>query len=48
MSGYCSIGSVTSPISPRMTISTEITVDSTGRFMNVVNVITVFVNQQMV
>jgi len=41
MLGYCSIGSDTSPMTPRMTMRIEITVESTGRFMNAVNVIVV-------
>ena len=42
MSGYCSIGSVARPMKPRMTMSTEITVDSTGRFMKFVKVIGIY------
>ena len=41
MSGYCSIGSDTNPMTPKMTIRMEITVESTGRFINAVNVIIV-------
>ena len=39
MSGYCSIGSVANPINPKITITTEITVERTGRLINLVNVI---------
>ena len=39
MSGYCVIGSVANPIAPRMTIRIEITVDSTGRLINLSNFI---------
>ena len=34
MSGYCVTGSVANPIKPRMTSKMEITVDSTGRLIN--------------
>jgi hypothetical protein len=37
MSGYCSIGRLTSPIVPSSTKNMEITVESTGRFMNLEN-----------
>jgi hypothetical protein len=37
MSGYWVIGSVARPISPRITIRMEITVDSTGRLINLSN-----------
>ena len=39
MSGYCAMGSDTMPIKPSNTRNTEITVESTGRCMNLVNVI---------
>ncbi len=39
MLGYCSIGSEIRPITPRMTIKMDITVDSTGRFMKLSNLI---------
>ena len=39
MSGYCVIGSVANPIAPRITIKMGITVDSTGRLMNLSNFI---------
>jgi hypothetical protein len=39
MSGYCVIGSVANPIAPKMTIRIEITVDSTGRLINLSNFI---------
>ena len=42
MSGYCSIGSVANPMKPSKTMRIEITVDSTGRFMNVVKVISIY------
>ena len=38
-SGNCSRGSDISPISPRITKNIEITVESTGRLMKFVNVI---------
>ena len=41
MLGYCSIGSDTSPIIPSRTMRIEITVESTGRLINVVKVIIV-------
>ena len=41
MLGYCSIGSDISPMTPRITIKIEITVDSTGRLINVSNLIVV-------
>ena len=34
MSGYCVTGRVAKPITPRITIKIEITVDSTGRLIN--------------
>lgn len=34
MSGYCSIGNDTKPITPNITMRIEITVDSTGRLIN--------------
>jgi hypothetical protein len=39
ISGYCSIGSEKSPITPRITVRIDITVDSTGRLIKLVNVI---------
>ena len=39
MSGYWVIGNVANPIAPRMTIKMEITVDSTGRLINLSNFI---------
>ena len=39
MLGYCSMGSDTSPMTPSKTMRIEITVDSTGRLINVVKVI---------
>ena len=39
MSGYCSIGSDTKPMVPSSTKKMDITVESTGRFMKLVNVI---------
>ena len=42
MLGYCSIGSDISPIKPSMTMRIDITVESTGRFINAVNVIVVY------
>ena len=42
MFGYCSIGSDTSPIVPRSTKKMEITVESTGRLIKLVNVIVFF------
>ena len=38
-SGYCSIGKVSSPMRPSMTMRIDITVESTGRFIKFVNVI---------
>ena len=37
MFGYCSIGSDMSPMNPRITITMEITVESTGRLINLSN-----------
>ena len=39
MSGYWVIGIDISPSAPKMTITMEITVESTGRFMNLSNLI---------
>ena len=39
MFGYCSIGSDTKPNTPRMTTTIEITVESTGRRINLSNFI---------
>ena len=39
MSGYCSIGSDTKPMVPSSTKKMDTTVESTGRFMKLVNVI---------
>ena len=42
ISGYCSMGSVTRPMNPRMTMRMEITVESTGRLMKFVKVMIFF------
>ena len=39
MLGYCSIGSDTKPMTPRITTRIEITVESTGRLINLSNFI---------
>ena len=39
MSGYCVIGSETKPITPKITMIIEITVDNTGRLINLSNFI---------
>ena len=37
MSGYCVTGNVANPITPKITIRMEITVDSTGRLIKLSN-----------